>query len=131
MKDLICDEFQNTVSELLIRHHSILDVLSKFQESCARTNRATVKAVTECGCVNIQAKKRQIPPDVSIVELKDYFDSHLNGELCSNCREMVEEELGKTLFYMTALCNLLNLNLYDIFLKEQKKLSTLRIFNLT
>ena len=24
MKDLICDEFQNTVSELLIRHHSIL-----------------------------------------------------------------------------------------------------------
>jgi len=34
MKDLICDEFQNTVSELLIRHHSILDVLSKFQEAC-------------------------------------------------------------------------------------------------
>jgi hypothetical protein len=32
MKDLICDEFQNAVSELLIRHHSVLDVLSKFQE---------------------------------------------------------------------------------------------------
>ena len=46
MKDLICDEFQNAVSELLIRHHSVLDVLSKFQESCARTNRATIKAVT-------------------------------------------------------------------------------------
>ncbi|AFV10630.1 hypothetical protein Tph_c03830 [Thermacetogenium phaeum DSM 12270] len=131
MKDLICDEFQNAVSELLIRHHSILDVLSKFQEACARTNRATVKAVTGCGCLSIEAKKRQIPPDVSLHELKDYFSSHLNGEICPSCQEMVETELGKTLFYMAALCNLLNLNLYDIFLKEHKKLSTLRIFNFT
>ncbi len=131
MKDLICDEFQNAVSELLIRHHSILDVLSKFQEACARTNRATVKAVTGCGCLSIEAKKRQIPPDVSLHELKDYFSSHLHGEICPSCQEMVETELGKTLFYMAALCNLLNLNLYDIFLKEHKKLSTLRIFNFT
>lgn len=131
MKDLICDEFQNTVAELLIRHHSILDVLSKLQEASARTNRATVKAVTGCGCLSIEAKKKQLPPDVSIMDLKKYFESHLHGELCPSCREAVETEIGKTLFYLTALCNLLDLNLYDIFLKEQKKLSTLRIFNFT
>ena len=131
MKDLICDEFQNAVSELLIRHHSVLDVLSKFQEACARTNRATIKAVTGCGCISIEAKKQEIPQDISLLEIKEYFGSHLNGELCPNCREMVETEFGKTLFYMAALCNLLNLNLYDLFLKEHSKLSTLRIFNLT
>ncbi|NPV28989.1 MAG: DUF1573 domain-containing protein [Firmicutes bacterium] len=131
MKDLICDEFQNMVSELLIRHHSILDVLSKFQEACARTNRATVKAVTGCGCLSIEAKKKPIPSDASLLDLKDYFESHLRGELCPNCREIIETEIGKTLFYLTALCNLLDLNLYDIFLKEHKKISTLRVFNFT
>lgn len=131
MKDLICDEFQNTVSELLIRHHSVLDVLSKLQESCARTDRAVIKSVTGCGCLSIEAKKKAIPPDASLMELKDYFDSHLQGELCPNCRDIVETEIGKSLFYMTALCNLLDLNLYDIFLKEQKKITTLRIFNFT
>lgn len=49
MKDIICDEFQNTVSKYLVRHHSILDILSKVQESTARVNRATVKTVTSCG----------------------------------------------------------------------------------
>ncbi len=131
MKDLICDEFQNMVSELLIRHHSILDVLSKFQEGCTRTNRATVKAVTGCGCLSIEAKKKQIPSAASLLELKDYFESHLRGKLCPNCREIIETEIGKTLFYLTALCNLLDLNLYDIFLKEHKKISTLRFFNFT
>lgn len=131
MKDLICDEFQNTVSELLIRHHSILDVLSKLQETCARVNRATVKTVTGCGCLSIEAKKRQIPPDASLLELKNYFESHLRGQLCLNCREIIETEIGRTLFYLTALCNLLDLNLYDTFLKEHKKITTLRVFNFT
>ncbi len=131
MKDLICDAFQNTVSEYLIRHQSVLDVLSKLQESCARVNRATVKAVTSCGCVSIEAKKKQIPPDASLLELKNYFESHLRGELCASCREIVETEIGKALFYLTALCNLLDLNLYDIFLKEHKKITTLRFFNFT
>lgn len=131
MKDLICDEFQNTVAELLIRHHSVLDVLSKFQESCARTNRATIKSVTGCGCISIKAEKQDIPTDISLLEMKEYFSSHLEGQLCPNCRGRVEAELGNTLFYMAALCNLLNLNLYDLFLKEQNKLTTLNIFNLT
>lgn len=131
MKDLLCDEFQNTVSELLIRHQSILDVLSKLQEASARVNRAVTKAVTSCGCIKVNAEKKGIPENISISELKGYVDSHLNGELCSTCQEIVEAEIGRTLFYLAALCNHLDINLYDVFIKEHKKLSTLRFFNLT
>ncbi len=131
MKDLLCDEFQNTVSELLIRHQSILDVLSKLQEASARINRAVTKAVTSCGCVKVNAERRKIPENMSISELKEFLESHLNGDLCPNCQEIVEAEIGRSLFYVAALCNQLDLNLYDIFIKEQKKLSTLRFFNLT
>ncbi|MHB9095406.1 MAG: nucleoside triphosphate pyrophosphohydrolase family protein [Eubacteriales bacterium] len=131
MKDLLCDEFQNTVSELLIRHQSILDVLSKLQEASARINRAVTKAVTSCGCIKVNAEKRSVPNNISISELKGYIDSHLNGQLCPNCQEIVEAEIGRDLFYLAALCNHLDLNLYDIFIKEHKKLSTLRFFNFT
>jgi len=131
MKDLLCDDFQNMVSELLIRHQSILDVLSKSQEASARVNRAVCKAVTNCGCVQVEAKKGPIPPDASLCDLKDLLESHVRGRLCPNCQDIVESEVGKSLFYLTALCNLLDLNLYDIFLKEHKKISTLRVFNLT
>jgi len=40
-------------------------------------------------------------------------------------------ELGKNLFYTAALCNILGLNLYDVFLHEYKKASALGVFNLT
>lgn len=129
MKDLLCDEFQNTVSELLIRHQSILDVLSKSQEAGARTNRAVVKAVTNCGCIKVEACKKDLPSEASLEDLKTIMESHVKGQLCKNCTEIIEDELGRSLFYLAALCNLLNLNLYDIFIKEQKKLTTLRVFN--
>ena len=131
MKDLLCDEFQNTVSELLIRHKSILDVLSKSQETNARVNRAVTKAITSCGCMKVTTKKNQLPENGTIDDLKELLGSHLNGELCSSCKEVVESEIGKSLFYYAALCNHLDLNLYDILIKEQKKLSTLRYFNFT
>jgi len=31
MKDLLCDQFQETVGEYLIRHRSILDIMAKLQ----------------------------------------------------------------------------------------------------
>ncbi len=131
MKDLLCDEFQNTVSELLIRHKSILDVLSKSQETNARVNRAVTKSITSCGCMKVTTKKNHLPEEGTINDLKELLGSHLNGELCSSCKEIVESEIGKSLFYYAALCNHLDLNLYDILIKEQKKLSTLRYFNFT
>lgn len=131
VKDLICDEFQDTVSKYLVRHQSILDILSKIQESTARVNRATVKAVTSCGCLRVHAEKKSVPPDASLDDFIRLMDAHLQGEICPECREMVETELGKSLFYIAALCNTLNINLYDVIIKEHKKLSTLRFFNFT
>lgn len=132
MKDLICDEFQNKVNDLLIRHHSILDVLSKLAESTARINRGVCKSVNDCGCLSIQAKKVAIPEECeSIDEMRRYLDAHVRGKLCPNCEEVIMNELGKNLFYMAALCNILGLNLYDVFIHEYKKASALGIFNMT
>lgn len=129
MKDLLCDQFQETVGEYLIRHRSILDVMAKLQEANARTNRAVTKAVTACGCVKISAEKQSLPADITLEQMKEHMQNHLNGRLCEHCREVVESELGNTLFYLAALTNLLDLNLYDILLKEHKKLSALGVFN--
>ncbi|MDD4775421.1 MAG: DUF1573 domain-containing protein [Syntrophomonas sp.] len=132
MKDLICDEFQNTVSDLLIRHHSLIDVLSKLAESNSRVNRSVIKAVTDCGCVCIEAHKVDIPDHLeSVAELKACLDSHLRGELCSRCSEIIMSEMGKMLFYTAALCNILDINLYDVFIKENKKAQALGYFNMT
>lgn len=130
MKDLLCDQFQETVNETLIRHKSILDILSKLQEANARVNRAVSKAVTSCGCVKIAAEKQHIPTDVdiSLQQLKDFMGSHLDGELCEHCKEVIDAELGNTLFYVAALCNVLDLNLYDTLLKEQKRMDTLGVY---
>ena len=131
MKDLICDEFQNTVSNLLIRHHSVLDVTSKLSEATARVNRSVTKAVTDCGCVSIQAQKIQLPDNIgSINELKSYLDNHLRGQLCPQCEDVISSELGKLLFYTAALCNTLNINLYDVFIKEYKEAEALGVYNL-
>jgi hypothetical protein len=131
MKDLICDEFQYAVGDLLIRHHSILDVLSKLSEATCRVNRAVIKSVTECGCESIAAEKLQLPEHVeSLDELRDCLDSHLRGKLCPNCEEVVYSELGKLLFYAAALCNSLDINLYDVFIKEYKKSTAMGVYNL-
>lgn len=129
--ELSCEDFQKAVGEYLIRHKSILDALSKFQEANARANRAIVKAVTGCGCVEIQATKPDIPADISYWEIKDYIDSHLHGELCEECRDVIKTELGRNLFYLTALCHILNLDLGEIMEEERRRLTTLGIFNLT
>ncbi|MGI5901598.1 MAG: DUF1573 domain-containing protein [Desulfitobacteriia bacterium] len=123
------DNFQKTVDSMLIRHQSILDILSKIQETSARVNRAVIKAVTTCGCVAIEAQKTPIPEDATLADLKNFFNSHLRGTICLSCQEMVEEELGKQLFYIAALANTLNLSIEEILKKEDMKLKTLTIYN--
>lgn len=129
LKDLLCDDFQEKVSEVLIRHKSILDIVTKLGESNARINRAVVKASTSCGCITINAQKQTYDKE-TLAEVKDSLKTHLDGDLCEVCKEKVEEELGDYLFYMASLCNALNLNLYDILIKEYKELDTLGIYSL-
>lgn len=126
-----CAAFQQVVEDYLIRHRSIIDVLSKCQESTARVNRAVAKAVTTCGCVRIQADAQQYPADADLREMRRHMSTHLDGQLCDHCRDMVDAELGRALFYLTALCNLLDLQLEEVITGETKRITALGIFNLT
>ena len=129
MKDIIFDDFQNSVNDSLLRHKSVLDVLTKFSESNARVNRAVAKAVTNCGCLQIDAKKQRLSEESVIDNLGDCLNTHIKGELCANCREVIEREIGNNLFYLTSLCNNLDINLYDVLLKESDRINTLGKFS--
>lgn len=131
MQEKSCIEFQIAVDEYLIRHRSILDVLSKHHEAAARVNRAVAKAVTECGCISITAVRQKIPADAEFNNLKSFMSSHLSGDLCENCRDVLINELGHNLFYVAALCNLTGLDLQTVLQHETKSVRTLGIFNLS
>lgn len=133
MKDVIFDDFQNSVNESLLRHRSILDIMTKLQESESRINRAIAKTVTNCGCMNIEAKKQDMhinKDDIDLAELKHHLQTHLSGTICDNCRDVLEREIGNHMFYVASLCNLLDLNLYDVLLKEYDRIDTLGQFSL-
>ncbi len=130
----LATEFQEAVAEYLIRHRSIVDIISKMQESAARVQRAVAKAVTVCGCLEIHAARQTVPdpaPDnMSYAELKQYVQTHLGGSICDHCRDVLETELGQTFFYATALCETLNLKAADILAQEKQRLDTLGIYSL-
>lgn len=130
MKDIMVDEFQYTVQELLIRNKSILDAITKFQDSNARVNRTIVKAVTQCGCIKVNAEKQVLPEDATFEEIHDSLKTHIEGKLCDNCRDLIEKEIGRNLFYLAAICNSLDLNLYDIIIKENERVKLLGKYNL-
>lgn len=125
----ICDNFQSKVSNVLIRHKSILDIITKLEESNSKVNRAVVKSATSCGCISINASRQDYSKD-SLIEIKDSLKSHIEGELCENCKEKIEEEIGKHMFYIASLCNNFNLSLEEIILKEIDTIKTLGIYNL-
>ncbi|HXF81252.1 MAG TPA: DUF1573 domain-containing protein [bacterium] len=131
MKDAGEISFQDSVSQYLLRHRSILDVQTKLAEATARVNRALAKAVTSCGCITVTAGKQTFPPDASLRDLGQFMSTHLSGALCARCREVVETEIGSTLFYLAALCSLLHLNLKDVLEKEYARVNALGVFNLT
>lgn len=123
--------FQDQVADLLLRHRSLLDVMSKFGQSDASVNRAITKAITECGCLEVHAKRQPYKAEMDINEAKQTLESHVQGHLCENCKDVVRSELGKHLFYMSALCNHLDINLDEVVEKESSKCNTLGIFNLS
>ncbi|RCX18814.1 hypothetical protein DFR58_10483 [Anaerobacterium chartisolvens] len=130
MKDIIIDELQYSANELLVRNKSIIDLITKFQDSNARVNRSVVKSVTHCGCIKINAEKQSFPEDGDFEEMKLLMETHLEGKLCENCRDIIEKEIGKNLFYLASICNTLDLNLYDIIIKELDRVKMLGKYNL-
>ncbi|ACL74725.1 hypothetical protein [Ruminiclostridium cellulolyticum] len=130
MKDILVDDFQYTAQELLVRNKSILDLITKYQDSNSRVNRAVIKTVTQCGCLSINAHKQDVSDDASFDEMKNSANGHVEGTLCDNCRDAIERDMGRNLFYLASICNTLDLNLYDIILKENDRIRMLGKYNL-
>ncbi len=129
-KDTTIDSFQYAAEELLVRNKSILDQMSKIEDSNARINRTITKAVTHCGCIKINASKQEYPENSDFSNIKESLSSHVEGELCPECRDNLEKDMGRLLFYLTTICNNLDLNLYDIILKENDRLKLFGKYNL-
>lgn len=123
--------FQDQVSNVLIRHRSLLDVMSKFGQTNASVNRAVTKAITECGCIEVEAGKQPYDRELTPAQIRELADTHVKGDLCETCMESVVKELGRNLFYMSALGNLLRVDLDDVLAHETRKMQTLGFFNLS
>ena len=89
MQDILYENFQNMVVDLLSRHKSILDIMTKLEESNARVIRSVAKAVTSCGCIQLEEQKQKIPTDASIEQIKEFMDDHIRGKLCEKCRDII------------------------------------------
>lgn len=124
------DMLQSLSNELLIRNRSILDTLTKYQETAARVSRAVSKAATHCGCIQIEAKKQDFNSCFESDEISDHFNRHINGQLCDSCKDAITTELGANLFYIASLCNALGLNINDIIQGESKRVTSLGKFNM-
>ncbi len=124
MKKTLTQDFQDTVSKFHIWNKSILDIMSKLQSASSKINRATVKAITNCGCIEVDGKK-------SVVTFEKSQDgTQIKGVLCEECRSNLEREIGEGFYYMMSLCNALNLNVDKIIQKETDRVKTLGKYNL-
>lgn len=129
-KDLnIFDSLQEEVSHSLVRHKSILDIMTKLQEYNSRINRAIAKSVTSCGCIELHAKKQDFESS-SLEDMVEKVDSHISGDICPNCKEVLEQEIGAYIYFLTALANTLDFKLSDTIEKELQRTKTLGIYGM-
>lgn len=123
------NEFQKQVDSVLIRHRSVLDIITKLNEYTSRVNRAVVKSSTSCGCIEIHAKKQDFNKE-SLEEMRNSMESHVSGNLCPSCKEILLEEIGAYLFYLAALSNAMDINISEALHKEYSNIKTLGLFSL-
>ena len=117
MAHSLSDDFQRKVALLIARNNNILDILTKYQDSCAKVCRTAVKSATGCGCIKISAQKT--PFDINAIKrLSPKELSGTEGSLCPDCKDRLENEIGESLFYLAAICNALEMSMKDIMKKE-------------
>ena len=126
------ETFQAFVNNILIRNKSILDQTTKLQDACTHLCRNVSKSATTCGCISINAHKHPYPicEDLSMDDLKNLMQTHINGKLCSNCEELLEKEIGRIFFYLSAIANTFDLSLSEILENEKKRTELLGKFSL-
>jgi hypothetical protein len=130
MNELQCSDFQSAVSRFLLRDHSIVNIMAKLQDSISRADRAVAKAVTGCGCIEIHASKTKLPDDADLDALRELLSSQVEGQICDTCKDILSDEIGRSLFYLVALCNVFDISLQDVLTNETDKLETLGKYNL-
>ena len=87
--------------------------------------------MTNCGCISIDASRQRFPVELSLAEIREMMQTHVNGTLCEKCREVLETEIGSALFYLAATAGLLGLDLEAVLTKEHARVATLGVFHLT
>lgn len=125
-------DFQDFIDTVLIRNKSILDQTTKLQDACTHLCRNISKASTTCGCITINASKQPYftNNEVSLDELSKLLNTHVNGELCPACEELISKEMGRILFYLGAIANTFNLSLNQVLKDEQYRTSLLGKYSL-
>ena len=99
LKNTVLDEFQYTSNDFLIRNRSILDSMTKMNDSCARISRTLVKAATHCGCISIRGEKQQAPGVSGMDEMKHHIKSHIKeGNYVKTAVDSLERDIGRNLF---------------------------------
>lgn len=126
------DEFQSFTNNILIRNKSILDQSTKLQDACTHLCRNISKAATTCGCISINAHKQPYfsQDNIDMNDLKSLMETHISGKLCPNCEELVSKEMGRILFYLSAIANTFDLSLSEILEDEKKRTQLLGNYSL-
>lgn len=124
------DDFQLLVSDMLFRNKSVMDALTKYQQTCANVCNTIAKAATTCGCIKINVSKQDYSKGTTLYEMANLSKTHIEGKLCEKCMEHLDREIGSNLFYLTSLCSILDLNIYDIMIKESQRIETLGYYSL-
>lgn len=126
------ENFQAFINDILIRNKSILDQTTKLQDACTHLCRTISKAATTCGCIKIDASKQpyHFTEDISLEEIKTLMKTHVEGELCENCQELLEKELGRLLFYLGAIANTFDVSLSEVLQKEKERTQLLGKYSL-
>ncbi len=123
------EDFQKKVALLIARNNNLLDILTKYQDSCAKVCRTAVKSATGCGCIKIEAEKALF----NMNEMQNSSPKELSGvigSLCTDCRDRLESEIGESLFYLAAVCNALGMSMKDIMKKEISNVEILGKYSL-
>mgnify|MGYP005816373187 CR=1 FL=1 len=139
MKDLLADGFQEAVQGSLLAERSVLDVSARLIEASNRVQRALFYAATNCGCVSIEVGRpsthgtsaeslatKTAAASASMVSNRS--TPSITGSLCESCRDTLEAEMGRQMYYLAVLCNATDASLYDILIKELRRLTTLGEF---
>ena len=133
IQDIATDTLQFSIEEYQCLNKSILEQMAKLNEYANNLNKSIIKSCIQCGCLKIQTEKScyESTYDKDITTNSTFInDNNCIGTPCKDCAEQFEKNIGGCLYYLASLCNTLDLNLYDIILKELDKINILRKYNI-